>query len=201
MSQCRIIGGGLSRRVPCPEFRLVAATLALLSVSASPSPQPSSPPASSPPCEVLLVFHEESESLSPGLRSSPNHTVAFPIWHSNHTLGTFAWLLQKHEIEALVDVRRYPVSRRHPHFSRESLSASLEEEGVSYHRLEALGGNRQRSRDVPPSPNRGIEDEAFRNYANHTAKDDFCQGVKLLEIVPVHRTVSCAPKAINVCQQ
>jgi hypothetical protein len=80
----------------------------------------------------------------------------FTIGHSSHPLGTFLWLLHKHEIEALVDVRRYPVSRRNPHFSREALSACLAEESIQYHWLEPLGGNRKRAKDAPPSLNRGI---------------------------------------------
>jgi uncharacterized protein (DUF488 family) len=86
------------------------------------------------------------------------------VAHSSHPLGSFLWLLQKHEVEALVDIRRYPGSKRHPHFSRENLSESLTDEGTEYHWLESLGGNRKRAKDAPPSPNRGIEDEAFRNY-------------------------------------
>ena len=71
------------------------------------------------------------------------------IGHSSHPLGTFLWLLQKHEVEALVDVRRYPVSRRNPQFSRESLCAALEEECIQCHWLEILGGNRKRAKDAP----------------------------------------------------
>ena len=107
----------------------------------------------------------------------------FTIGHSSHPLGSFLWLLRKHGIAALVDVRRYPGSRRHPHFSRESLSASMGEEGIEYHWLEALGGNRKRAKDAPPSLNRGIEDESFRNYADYMATDEFRQGVaRLMEI-------------------
>ena len=125
------------------------------------------------------------------------------IGHSNHSLGTFLWLLQKHDIEALVDVRRYPVSRRHPHFSREALSASLAEENIAYHWLESLGGNRKRAKDAPPSPNRGIEDESFRNYADYMASDEFRQGVtKLLEIARRHRTViMCAENDYRRCHR
>jgi uncharacterized protein (DUF488 family) len=40
-------------------------------------------------------------------------------------------------------VRAYPASRRHPQFSRASLSASLEEAGIAYHwEGKALGGMR-----------------------------------------------------------
>ncbi len=72
----------------------------------------------------------------------------FTIGHSSHPLDGFLDLLKQHGIAALADVRRYPTSRRHPHFSRGSLSASLEQEGIKYHWIEALGGNRKRSKDA-----------------------------------------------------
>ncbi len=125
------------------------------------------------------------------------------IGHSNHPLGTFLCLLQRHDIEALVDVRRYPASRRHPHFSRESLSAVLEEEGIIYHWLEALGGNRKWEKDATPSVNRGLDDEAFRNYADYMATQEFRQGVtKLLEIAGAHRSaVMCAENDYRRCHR
>jgi len=107
----------------------------------------------------------------------PDQLQIFTIGHSSHPMGTFLWLLQQHQIRALVDVRRYPGSRRHPHFSRENLSVSLEDEGIEYHWIEALGGHRQRKGDTP-SPNRGVEDEAFRIYADHMGTDEFRQGVQ-----------------------
>ncbi len=125
------------------------------------------------------------------------------IGHSNHALGTLLWLLQRHDIEALVDVRRYPASRRHPHFSREPLSAALEEEGIEYYWLDALGGNRKREKDAPPSVNRGIDDEAFRNYADYMATDEFRQGVaKLMEIAGRRRTaMMCAEGDYRRCHR
>jgi len=126
----------------------------------------------------------------------------FTIGHSSHPLGSFLWLLNKHSIKALVDVRRYPGSERHPHFSRKSLSESLEEEGVEYHWLEALGGHRQRKGDTP-SPNRGIEDEAFRIYADHMMTDGFQQGVtRLMEIAQGCRTtIMCAEGDYRHCHR
>jgi len=100
----------------------------------------------------------------------------FTIGHSSHPLDNFLDLLQQHQIRAVVDVRRYPGSKRHPHFSRKSLSVSLEEEDIEYHWLEALGGHRHRKGDTP-SPNRGVEDEAFRIYADYMMTDEFRQGV------------------------
>jgi len=118
----------------------------------------------------------------------------FTIGHSNHSLGNFAWLLRKHGIQALVDIRRYPGSRRHPYFGRESLSAFLQEEDVEYHWFEALGGRRHRKKTDPPSPNPGLRDQSFRNYADYMATDEFRRGVaKLLEIAGNRRTaLMCA---------
>ena len=118
----------------------------------------------------------------------------FTIGHSNHPLGTFLWLLDKYSVRALVDNRRYPDSKRHPHYSRESLSVSLPEDDIEYHWLEALGGNRKRAKDAPPSPNRGLEDEGFRNYADYMATDGFRKGAtRLMEIAgSVLPAIMCA---------
>ena len=127
----------------------------------------------------------------------------FTVGHSSHAFNRFLLLLQKHVIEAVVDVRSYPGSRRHPHFSRESLSTALGEEGIEYHWLEALGGNRKRAKDAPPSPNRGIVDEAFRYYADYMATNEFRHGVAgLIEIVGAHRTaIMCAENDYRRCHR
>ncbi|MFO7902471.1 MAG: DUF488 domain-containing protein [Pirellulaceae bacterium] len=116
------------------------------------------------------------------------------IGHGNHAWGHFLWLLRKYEIHALVDVRRYPRSRPYPHFNRSHLSASLENEGIAYHWLEALGGNRKQAQDASPSLNRGLENERFRNYADYAAEEPFQEEVrKLLVIVNECRTaIMCA---------
>lgn len=116
------------------------------------------------------------------------------IGHSTHPLGTFVWLLRKHRIEALVDIRRFPGSRKHPHFSRENLAVALAEENIEYHWLEALGGRRHHKTTDPPSPNPGLRDQSFRNYADYMATDEFRQGLStLLGIAGNRRTaIMCA---------
>ncbi len=133
----------------------------------------------------------------------PDQLQIFTIGHSSHPLGTFVWLLRQHKIEALADIRRYPGSKRHPHFSREDLSASLSEEDIDYHWLEALGGHRRRASDAPPSANRGVEDESFRNYAYYMASDGFREGVaKLMEIARGRRTtIMCAEVDYRHCHR
>jgi len=133
----------------------------------------------------------------------PDQLQIYTIGHSSHPLGSFLWLLQKHGIEALADVRSSPGSRRHPHFSKESLSASLADEDIEYHWLDALGGHRSRTKDDPPSPNRGVEDESFRAYADYMASDEFRQGVaKLLAIAGNRRTaIMCAEGDYRHCHR
>lgn len=63
------------------------------------------------------------------------------IGHSNHEIERFMALLQAGGVEAVVDVRSMPYSRRFPQFGRERLAARLAASGILY-RYEgtALGG-------------------------------------------------------------
>jgi uncharacterized protein (DUF488 family) len=69
------------------------------------------------------------------------------IGHSNHPIGRFVDLLKSGGVEAVVDVRSTPYSRRFPQFGRERLAQSLSAAGILY-RYEgaALGGLPARSR-------------------------------------------------------
>ena len=95
---------------------------------------------------------------------------AWTIGHSTRSLEELVAALEAHGIERLADVRRFPASRRHPHFDRESLAAALPERGVAYRWFEALGGRR---RAAPDSPNRGIRVEGFRGYADTMGTEAF----------------------------
>ena len=56
----------------------------------------------------------------------------------------FVFLLQDAGISTLVDVRAYPVSRRHPQFSRDALNEALIDAGIRYDwQGKALGGMRK----------------------------------------------------------
>jgi len=88
------------------------------------------------------------------------------IWtvgHSTKGIGEVVELLAGYEIEALADVRRYPISRKHPHFCQERLSASLEDVGIKYLSLPELGGRR---RPLTDSPNTAWRSDSFRGYAD-----------------------------------
>jgi uncharacterized protein (DUF488 family) len=77
---------------------------------------------------------------------------AFTIGHSTHALDAFLALLARHGVRGIADVRRFPGSRRHPHFSREALAGALAPRGIAYSHLEALGGRRSAcGRSAAPS--------------------------------------------------
>jgi uncharacterized protein (DUF488 family) len=117
--------------------------------------------------------------------------TVWTIGHSTRTAEELLAVLAAHEIEAVVDVRRFPGSRRLPHFGSAALEASLRAGGVSYRWIEALGGRR---RADPESPNDAWENDAFRGYADHTASEEFADGLfELLTIATGLRTaVMCA---------
>ena len=74
--------------------------------------------------------------------------------------------------EVLVDVRRFPGSRRNPDVAREALAAWLPAAGVDYRWEPRLGGRRR----LPPgetSPDTWWRVEAFRAYAAYMRTDEF----------------------------
>jgi uncharacterized protein (DUF488 family) len=67
-------------------------------------------------------------------------------------------------------VRRYPASKRHPHFARERLVPALAVAGIEYLHAPELGGRRA---PLPDSPNGAWRSASFRAYADHMASPEF----------------------------
>ena len=61
----------------------------------------------------------------------PMPTV-YTVGHSNHSLGAFLALLERHGIRTLVDVRSQPYSRYVTHFNREELEGAVERRQIKY---------------------------------------------------------------------
>src|SRR5215218_1986871 len=118
-------------------------------------------------------------------------TSIFTMGHSTHEPDAFVALLAAAEIELLVDVRRFPSSRRFPWFSRSELHASVSEAGIGYLHIEALGGRRD---PVPDSPNGGWRVGQFRGYADHMESAEFHAALAQLEKEATERrtAVMCA---------
>ena len=119
-------------------------------------------------------------------RTDPPLTI-WTIGHSTRPIDDFLAVLAAHDIETLVDVRRFPGSRRLPQFGSDALAAALAARDVDYRWIEALGGRR---RPDPASPNDGWRNDAFRAYADHLATDEFARGLhELLTLASAARTV------------
>ena len=99
--------------------------------------------------------------------------------------------MQAHRIEAVADVRRFPASRRHPHFSRDKLEPALAAHGVDYVWLPALGGRRS---PRPDSVNTGWRVAAFRGYADYMETPEFAEALaRLVDVASAKRTaIMCA---------
>lgn len=92
------------------------------------------------------------------------------VGHGTLTAQELGDLLVGADLRLVVDVRRFPGSRRHPHVSRAALATWLPERGIAYRWAEALGGRRS---PQPDSPNDGLRNAAFRGYADHMASAEF----------------------------
>jgi uncharacterized protein (DUF488 family) len=118
--------------------------------------------------------------------------TVWTIGHSNVALERFVGLLEAHEISMIMDVRRYPGSRRHPHFSGSALATSLPREGIGYMHLPELGGRRTAHAD---SKNTAWRHPAFRGYADYMETPDFSTGLERL------RGVAATQRAAIMCAE
>jgi uncharacterized protein (DUF488 family) len=99
------------------------------------------------------------------------------VGHSTRPIEELLALLAEHGVQTLVDVRRFPGSRRHPQFSRDALAASLAEAGIQYIHEPDLGGRRAAR---PDSPHTAWRVEAFRGYADHMETPEFAAALDRL---------------------
>src|SRR6266704_776419 len=120
--------------------------------------------------------------------------MIYTIGHSTRELGEFLDLLAAHRVTQVVDVRRYPASRRHPHFAHEALAAALEAVGVAYHHEPELGGRRTARRD---STNTAWRSASFRGYADYMETSGFEEAVtRLRELARARPTAVLCAEAV-----
>jgi uncharacterized protein (DUF488 family) len=125
----------------------------------------------------------------------------YTIGHSTRKIEELIEALTAHEIKTLADIRSFPVSRRLPHFNRESLEKSLPEAGIKYVWIKELGGYRKKIRD--DSPNVALRNESFRNYADYMLTGDFQRGIaQLLQLAEQSRSAyMCAERVYFRCHR
>ncbi len=93
----------------------------------------------------------------------PVSRPVFTIGHGRRTVDELVECLRDVSIETLVDVRRYPSSRRNPQFNQSTLAPLIAEAGIEYRHAVELGGLRT---DEPGAERFAcLRVEAFCSYA------------------------------------
>jgi uncharacterized protein (DUF488 family) len=125
----------------------------------------------------------------------------YTIGHSTRTLDDLIAALRAHEIQTLVDIRAFPMSRRLPHFNRESLDQALSDAGIRYIWMKSLGGYRKKT--LEDSPNIALRNDSFRNYADYMLTPEFEQAAsQLIGIAEQSRTAyMCAERMYFQCHR
>jgi uncharacterized protein (DUF488 family) len=109
------------------------------------------------------------------------------IGHSTRPIDEFVALLREHGVGLVLDIRTVPRSRHNPQFNRDELPGSLEQAGIGYRHIAALGGLRHAR---PDSPNGGWRNASFRGYADYMQTPEFAHEVD--ELARLAGQVRCA---------
>jgi uncharacterized protein (DUF488 family) len=118
----------------------------------------------------------------------------YTIGHSTRAADELSALLREHEIKLLADIRRYPGSKRYPHFASEAMERWLPEDGVAYLHMPELGGRRK---PAPDSRNTAWRNDQFRAYADYMATDEFRDAIdKLLSLAQKQRVAIMCAEAV-----
>ena len=139
---------------------------------------------------------ESDLMVGPGIANNP--VMLHDIWtigHSNRSIDELLHLLTGADIELLADVRRYPGSRKHPHFNRDALAQSLAERHVDYRHFEDLGG--RRSTRLDDSPNTAWRVDSFNRYADYMTTPPFAEALtELIGLAEGRRTAIMCSEAV-----
>ena len=125
----------------------------------------------------------------------------YTIGHSTRTFDELVSALQAHGIKTLVDIRAFPMSRRLPHFNRESLETELPKRGIRYVWMKSLGGYRRKI--AQDSPHIALRNASFRNYADYTLTPEFEQAIAELLRLAEHAPTAymCAERVYFRCHR
>jgi uncharacterized protein (DUF488 family) len=97
------------------------------------------------------------------------------IGHGTRSADELLATLHEAGVETLVDVRRFPGSRRNPQFSQAALAAELEHAGIAYLHAADLGGRRS---SVPGEDRfECLRVSAFRSYAAWMSSNEWQQAI------------------------
>jgi uncharacterized protein (DUF488 family) len=100
-----------------------------------------------------------------------SHANIFTIGHGVRPLEELVELLRGPGVRTLVDVRRFPGSRRNPQFNQQTVAAAVEAAGISYRHIVELGGRRSGEAGEDRFP--CIRTPAFRSYAARMGTEEW----------------------------
>ena len=107
----------------------------------------------------------------------------FTIGHGTRPAEELIACLGEAGIETLIDVRRFPGSRRNPQFNQAALTQTLDEVGIAYRHAEELGG--RRSNEPGEERFACIRVAAFRSYAARMQTEPWQRALEAALIEPV----------------
>lgn len=116
-----------------------------------------------------------------------NPSVIYTIGHSTHTIEVFIAMLQSFDVKTIVDIRRFPGSRKFSQFDQDNLKIALEEVGIQYISMLELGGRRKPNVD---SKNTIWKNESFRGYADYMETSEFKNAIIKLEEIALKQTTA-----------
>ena len=97
------------------------------------------------------------------------------IGHGTRTADELIETLREARVETLVDVRRFPGSRRNPQFGQAALAVELESASIAYVHVPGLGGRRS---GIPGEDRFGcLRVPAFRSYAAWMSSSEWQQAL------------------------
>jgi uncharacterized protein (DUF488 family) len=112
--------------------------------------------------------------------------IIYTIGHGNRNIEEFIKILKYYDIELVVDVRRFPTSKKFPWFSINELSERLMKENINYVWLgEELGGYRK------------------EGYENYIRSDKFREGINKIEELSKSKilAIMCSEKLWFKCHR
>ena len=112
--------------------------------------------------------------------------IILTIGHSTRPIDEFVAMLNAHGVARLIDVRTVPKSRHNPQYNYDALERRLQDAGIGYEHMKALGGLRSPRKD---SPNTGWRNESFRGYADYMQTVEFASAPDALIGTAAHEPV------------
>lgn len=136
------------------------------------------------------------------MRKKRQKVRIYTIGHSTRSMEEFIDLLREFKVRVLVDIRRYPSSRKFPQFNSDTLREHLDKAYIEYMWFEPLGGRRHGDAKNR-SPNALLRSPGFRNYADHMLTDEFSMAIReLVSVASNSRTaIMCAERFYWRCHR